>query len=356
MSGAPRISRIERVVVSVWLLAWALQIAVALEDYARSGRTAYWQPVLWESSSSVVLACLLLVQLHTTRQQDHLVTTPRRWFALQFMWVPLHCICFVPLAFGIRHAVYALAGAVYTHEAWPNVFGYESMKLTLFFSTVYVVRFGILSFKVLLEEKLRAEQSNALLRQAQLLRLAQQMQPHFLFNALNTVSSLMHSDVEKADTTLIQLADVLRTTLEFGEQHEAPLATELQLARGYAHLMAARFEERVHIDWQIDEDALACKLPVMSVQPLLENIFKHTVERQRQPTRIVICARREAQALVLRLSDDRGLLAPGAAPPGIGLANLRARLDQLYGDGASVHLSQLAPAGVLAELRLPCAC
>lgn len=201
---------------------------------------------------------------------------------------------------------------------------------------------------------MRVEKANALLRQAQLQRLAQQMQPHFLFNALNTISSLMHTDVDKADAMLIQLADVLRTTLDVSDLHEAPLSTELRLAQGYARVMQERYADRVQIAWHIDDDTLDCKLPVMSIQPLLENIFKHTVEQRRQPTRIEAIARRDADGLLVRLQDDSGTLADNA-PSGIGLKNLRERLAVLYGERATLELTQLAPAGVRAEMRVPCA-
>jgi LytS/YehU family sensor histidine kinase len=91
----------------------------------------------------------------------------------------------------------------------------------------------------------------------------------------------------------------------------------------------------------------------MSLQPLLENVFKHTVERRSQATRIAVSAVREHAALVVRVDDDAGTLAPGAGA-GVGLSNLRARLAMLYGGKAGLVLSQLAPAGVRAEMRLPC--
>jgi LytS/YehU family sensor histidine kinase len=185
------------------------------------------------------------------------------------------------------------------------------------------------------------------------------MQPHFLFNALNTVSSLIHSDVDQADATLMQLAEVLRATLELGDAHEASLDTELRLARGYAGVMAARFAERVFISWQVDESLLAARLPVMSLQPLLENVFKHTVERRRGQTRIDITAVREGRELVLRVDDDAGMLAPvspASEASGIGLANLRARLAALHGVRATLGLCTRPGGGVRAELRLPCAC
>ncbi|MES2899970.1 MAG: histidine kinase [Pseudomonadota bacterium] len=332
-------------------------VAVAVQDYVRDDEGSnYWQPVLWETSSMFTVTALLFIQRRFTRPYDHLLATPWRWFSLQGAWLPMYWLAFVPIAFGIRHAVYQLAGHTYQHPPWPETFLYESIKLSVFVGMYYLILFGVLSYLELLEEKVRVERANALLRQAQLQRLAQQMQPHFLFNALNTISSLMHSDVDRADATLVELAQVLRTTLDVSELHEAPLETELRLARGYARVMQERYIDRVSIDWAIDDQASGCMLPVMSIQPLLENIFKHTVEQRRQLTRIRICASREDAALLVRLEDDTGVLGSSSAPAsGIGLKNLRERLDVLYGGRASLVLSQLQPAGVRAEMRVPCA-
>lgn len=343
--------------VIAWFLFWALMVLVAIEDYRRDGGTAYWQPVLWETSSALAATFLLLLARRITRRNDHLIATPWRWFALQARMLPLYWLAFVPLAFGMRHAVYALAGASYEHEAWPQIFVYESLKLTVFAGLFTVIAFGLLSYRELLGARLRAEQANALLREAQLQSLARQMQPHFLFNALNTISSLMHTDVARADATLVQLADLLRAALALGERPQATLAEELRLARAYAGVMEERFDGRARVEWRIDEALLGIALPAMSVQPLLENVFKHTVERRRDPTRMTVSATRDGEHVMLRVEDDGGILGKDAedSGPGIGLANLRARLAGLYGDGASLTLSQLLPCGVRTELRLPCA-
>jgi two-component system LytT family sensor kinase len=342
-----------------YLLFWMLMAWVGVQDYYRNhDGNAVWQPILWETSSMLVVTFLLLVQRHFTRRHAHLLARPWRWFAIQALWLPFFWLLFTPLAFGIRHAVYGLAGAVYSHRPWPELFVYESLKISVFIGLFTVIRFGLLSYRELLEQKLQIERSNALLRQAQLQRLTQQMQPHFLFNALNTVSSLMHTDVDKADATLLRLADVLRATLDAGDLHEAPLSSELKLARGYAHVMQERYGERVDIAWHIDDGALDCMLPVMSIQPLLENIFKHTVERRREPTRIAVSVAREGGRLCVTLDDDSGALGGDdtAGTPGIGIRNLRERLAVLYHGSASLSLVQLAPAGVRARMELPCAC
>ncbi|MDE2430977.1 MAG: histidine kinase [Burkholderiales bacterium] len=357
-------TRTKIVIAIAWMLFTLLMQMVAVQDFIRDGGTELWKPILWETSSAVTgLGLWLIMRYLTQPYDDALLATPWRWFALQVACLPLLGLCFVPITFGIRHGVYYLMGQTYTHAAWPQLYLYESMRLAIFMGLFTVILFGMLSYFSLVNEKLKADQAQALHRQAQLQRLTQQMQPHFLFNALNTISSLMHSDIDKADATLIQLADVLRATLDASEQATQSLQDELRIARGYASVMAERFSDRVAIAWQIEDDTLSCQVPVMSLQPLLENIFKHTVERSRQFTHINVLARREGGQLVLRLSDDVGTLAmPEAATSavsnntGIGVRNLRQRLAMLYGDDASFSLSALPGSGVQAEMRLPCAC
>jgi sensor histidine kinase YesM len=357
MIDHPRMSFLRRnaVFLSAWILFWILMMLVAVQDFVRNEHShAIWKPLLWEGSSALVTSVLALVQLRWSHVDDGLLGTPRRWFARQALWLPMYWVAFVPLAFGLRHAVYALAGETYRHDPVPQLFLYESMKISIFFGLFTAIRFGIKSYRALLDERLRAERANALLHQAQLQRLGQQMQPHFLFNALNTVSALIWTDPARADATLTQLADVLRETLALGERHAAPLATELRLARGYADVMAERYADRVAIAWHVDDTLLDREVPVMSLQPLLENVFKHTVERRRGRTQIGVSVRRDGAELVLGVEDDAGQLAAPARPGGIGLANLRARLAALYGDAARLDLTARPQGGVRAELRLPC--
>jgi len=345
------------VFVFAWILFWLLMILVAVQDFIRDeGIAEVWKPILWEGSSAFVTTLFVGAQLRGSGRDDVLLGTPWRWFARQGRWLPLYWIAFVPLAFGIRHAVYALVGQTYHHYPLPQLFLYESMKITIFFGLFTAVRFGVQSYRALLDERLRAARSNALLRQAQLQRLGQQMQPHFLFNALNTVSSLIWTDPARADAMLLQLADVLRETLAVGDRPCAPLAAELRLARGYAGVMAERFADRVAIGWRIDDALLERDVPVMSLQPLIENVFKHTVARRRAPTRIDVSVARDGDALVLRVDDDASELADAPARPGgIGLANLRARIDALYGAAARLTVAARPEGGVRAELRLPLA-
>lgn len=347
--------RTRTIIAIAWIIFWVLMVSTSVQEYLRDHDHGIWKPILWETSSALVGTLLLLAQRRQTRKYDVLITNaPLRWFLHQLAWLPVYWVLFVPAAFGIRHAVYDAMGEVYPHEGWIKVYLYEDIKMTVFFSIFVAITFGVLSFHAMLEERVRAVRAQASLREAQLLRLSQQMQPHFLFNALNTISSLMYSDVARADAMLVQLSDVLRATLDVGERHLVPLETELRILRGYAALMSERFADRVSIAWQIDDALLACEVPVMSMQPLLENVFKHTVEKRRQPTIITISAQRQGDTLLLRVQDDSGTLAGGGTGAGIGVRNIRERLAALYGERAGFDLVQLSPAGVLAEVRLPC--
>jgi two-component system, LytTR family, sensor kinase len=352
----PRLARRVRLVIGgAWILFWILMIVTAVQDFLRNDDGPLWRPLLWEGSSAITGTCLLLVQRRFTRRHDALVVRPRAWFARQAPWLLLYWIAFVPIAFGIRHAVYGMMGDVYPHASWPRVFIYENVKMTIFFAIFVVVTFGVLSWQVLQGERLRAEQMATQLRTAQLHQLTGRMQPHFLFNALNTIASVMHEDVERADALLVRLAELLRAALADGAQ-QVPLAAELRLVRGYAELMAERFADRVTIAWRIEGGIDDLLVPAMSLQPLLENVFRHSVERLPVAVRVTVSARRAGARLLLAVEDDAGTLdgPPAAGGSGTALANLRARLAALHGGDAALALTALAPAGVRAELALPC--
>jgi LytS/YehU family sensor histidine kinase len=177
------------------------------------------------------------------------------------------------------------------------------------------------------------------------------MQPHFLFNALNTVSSLMYSDLKAADSAISRLAELLRASLELNEKNETSLEQEIHMLHAYAELMSLRFVERVEISWQIDTAVLHHRVPVMSLQTILENTFKHTIEKSSGLTHIAIDCRLQENDLILLIQDDKGRLTN--SPGGIGIKNLRQRLQAIYGEGAALQIQQVQPAGVATRVRIP---
>jgi len=249
-----------------------------------------------------------------------------------------------------------LAGQTIPSAPSGAVVIYEALRFSIFYVLFCGVQFGVRSYLAWHGERLRAERHERLSQQAQLLQLTQQLQPHFLFNALNTVSSLIHSNPDLADSLLTQLATLLRAATDMGQRPEQPLADELKLLHGYAAIMAERFGDRVRLRFEIDDAVLACAVPTLGLQPLLENCFRHVVEPRRATTHIVVRARRRDPArVVIEVEDDGGAFT---APPvyGVGLRNLQRRLETLHGPRALLQLRARDGGGVVATVELPCVC
>lgn len=204
-------------------------------------------------------------------------------------------------------------------------------------------------------ERLARIEQQALTTQAELARLQAQIEPHFLFNTLSNVVSLIDSQPAAARDMLLNLTALLRTSLARSRRESVTLAEELDLLRAYLGIMAIRMGPR--LQWSIDaiDDVLDAQLPPLLVQPLVENAIRHGLEPKPAGGHLTIRCAREGDAVAIRVEDD-GLGLDGAAPTtghGLGLANIRQRLDANYGDRASLELTAGASGGVCARLQLP---
>jgi two-component system, LytTR family, sensor kinase len=206
------------------------------------------------------------------------------------------------------------------------------------------------------ERELQTSQLEAKLAQAQLQVLKMQLHPHFLFNTLHAISTLMHRDVEAADRMIARLSDLLRLALESEGVQEVSLKQELELLERYLEIEQTRFRDRLTVEMRIEPEVLDARVPNLILQPLVENAIQHGIAPRRGTGRIEIDARRENGTLALSVRDDgRGLNAGAGAKlkEGVGLSNTRARLHQLYGARASFRLSSAPEGGVLACLEIP---
>ncbi len=192
------------------------------------------------------------------------------------------------------------------------------------------------------------------LAQAQLRALQAQLNPHFLFNALNSVVALIGRDPALAQRTVVRLADLLRATLRTGDAQEVALAQELEVTRRYLEIEQVRFADRLTVQWDVADD-IESVVPAFALQPLVENALLHGVARLSGPGTLSISAQRVANDVVLRVCDNGpGLLSPSrSSGAGVGLANLRARLERLHGDAASLALLARESGGAEAVLRVP---
>ena len=192
------------------------------------------------------------------------------------------------------------------------------------------------------------------LAEAQLRALQSQLNPHFLFNALNSVVTLIGRDQTAAQKMVVRLADLLRATLRAGEAQEITLRQELEVTERYLEVEQVRFADRLRVHWSV-EPSLEAIVPAFALQPLVENALVHGIARRSAAGEISVAATREGEALVLRVRDNGP--GPHAEPArrdgGVGLGNLRARLARLYGGDAGVELSERPEGGTEAVLRVP---
>jgi two-component system, LytTR family, sensor kinase len=209
--------------------------------------------------------------------------------------------------------------------------------------------------------RLRARREQAIqltgqLAEARLDALRRQLDPHFLFNTLNAISSLVERDPRGVRRMIARLGDLLRHSFEGGRDPEVPLRRELSLLGLYVDIMKVRFQDRLTVDVQVDDSVLAALVPTFILQPLVENAIKHGIERQTEGGRIVVEGSRVADMVVLRVIDDgsdRDTSVATSYGSGVGLRNTRERLEHLYGSAQSFSLGAVAGVGTVAEVRLP---
>ncbi len=203
------------------------------------------------------------------------------------------------------------------------------------------------------ERELRAIQLEKLLVQAKLQALRMQLNPHFLFNSLHSISALMHKDVDAADRMISRLGELLRATLDTTELQEVALRQELEFLQAYLELEHIRFGSRLGVEIRAGPETLEARVPNLILQPLVENAIRHGIESQARPGRIRLLARRQGDELTLEVHDNGGGLASQPPPDGVGLSNTRARLRTLYGEAHVFEFCNPPEGGLLVRLTLP---
>ncbi len=193
---------------------------------------------------------------------------------------------------------------------------------------------------------------DAAVKDSELRALKAQLNPHFLFNSLNTLRALIPRDLTQPREAITLLSELLRASLACGHEETIPLARELETVDNYLALEKLRFEQRVHIRREIDAAALPWRVPPFLVQTLVENAVKYGIATREAGGEITLSARIESGGLRLRITNP-GRIAPAGDSTGLGLKNSRARLALLFGPAAALTLTQAAADLVLAEAVIP---
>ncbi len=204
------------------------------------------------------------------------------------------------------------------------------------------------------ERELQAAQLEAQLARAHLHALEMQLQPHFLFNSLNSFSELVHDDPTAAELMVAQLGDLLRMTMAGDGRQEVPLSRELELVGAYLEIERTRFQDRLSVKKQVEPDVLDALVPTLLLQPLVENAVRHGLSPRVAPGTVTLTARRVGDRLRLSVRDDgRGLPPPDQRRERVGVGNTRTRLRQAYGDGHRFELADAPGGGTLVLIEIP---
>ncbi len=249
---------------------------------------------------------------------------------------------------GLGQYDYGIMRFRYPMELSNDLLGYTVIVLVYYFFQ---------RLRIAQAQQLAAAELQAKLAQAQLENLRLQLQPHFLFNTLNTISSVMYEDVPAADAMLTQLSELLRLTLRTANSHEIPLAQELEITRLYLQIMEKRFESNLRVTYSVDPALENSMVPQLILQPLVENSLRHGLKDGGAGIDISIGARRENGSLILKVADTGAGLGTQSADAvmnrGVGLANIRGRLEQLYGAEQEFAIANGPSGGAEVTLRVP---
>jgi len=231
-------------------------------------------------------------------------------------------------------------------EGWKGIYGDYVLKTGMMFAAGFfyyllsvAVQYALIAQKASNEAQERAVESSVRAREAELIALKAQINPHFLYNSLNSISALTSIDAGRAREMCVSLADFLRLTLGMGEKAVIPLREELGLVEKYCAIEKMRFGERLKVEEEIQEEAKECLLPPLLLQPLFENAVRHGIAQTAEGGWIRLRATRNGERLTLTLENSWDPEAGSSRKNGVGLKNVQRRLEARYGKEAQLQAS-----------------
>jgi two-component system, LytTR family, sensor kinase len=346
-----------------WLRAkWRLYLLIGLLQGAYLGTNSMlgeiynrdfepWRPFVREYSSVLIVFALIpfVIQLENRFRLD---ARPRAPIILvHSAGALLFALIHVAFAFTLRTIVYRFAGEIYFVGNPYLTFLYELQKDVISYLIILLIAFAVREFRVRRANELRTVRLAAQLSQAQLRHLTAQVDPHFLFNALNAISNRMREDLDAADRMIAQLGDLLRAAYDTDHHLLVPLSGEAQWLRGYAGMMAERFRGQLNFELDIDPALESLAVPRLLLQPIVENSIRHGLADGRGSLSVQI--RRNGNRLRYRIADD-GIGLPSTPPRrGTGLSNVAQRLELMFPGDHELSLASRAPRGTLVTVEFP---
>jgi LytS/YehU family sensor histidine kinase len=231
---------------------------------------------------------------------------------------------------------------------------YFTIWISLSFITILwlLIYFGINVFKNYKQSEIEKWKLQAIVKDAELIALKAQINPHFIFNSLNNIRSLIIEDAEKARQMIIHLSDLLRYSIQFTNQEKVTIENEMAVVKDYLELESIQFEERLHYDIRVDRKALEIKIPPMSIQLLVENAIKHGISTLPKGGEISISVNYSTEGLEVAV-ENTGELQETSNGTGIGIKNANERLKLLFGEQVKFRLENVNGSKVKAGFFVP---
>ena len=244
-------------------------------------------------------------------------------------------------------------------ELFLRVFYANSIEdITGAYLPIVVVAHAVSYYRRFRDRELRASQLEGQVAKAHLQALKNQLQPHFLFNTLHSISALMLTDVRAADRMMSRLSDLLRISLESDGIQIIPLSQELEFVNGYLEIEKVRFEDRLNVVFDVAPDTLDALVPHLLLQPLVENAVRHGISRRSSNGEIRIASSHQDGSLCLKVGDngpgiEKSISSQTQTKTGLGLRATKERLQTLYANEQSMEIRSAPESGVEVEVRIP---
>jgi two-component system LytT family sensor kinase len=337
------------------LLAWTAfglaQSAAALFSASHLTRSSAIQMLTLQMSFSMIWAVFAPFVAELARRRD----LRRRPYSVNILaHIGGLAVCAFLECAWLRYCI-----AAYTMQSPPPLFrssfGYTFPFTLVTYAAVIAIVYAIDAYRAQRRSQLAASDLSAQLSRAQLEALTLQLQPHFLFNTLHSISELVHGNARAARRMLAHLSALLRVSFDRATDHEARLRDELEFLTSYLEIQRVRFGEKLRFEIDVPQELLDARVPHLLLQPLAENSIRHGIAVQRRPGMINISARRSANDLSIEIRDNGVGLRSGAGAQreGLGLTTTRKRLQQLYGTDQRLEVLDDPAGGAVARLVIP---
>jgi hypothetical protein len=314
---------------ATWMAAWIPVGAILVLVAHLSGRLTYLEATGVMFPATVVFAFVCLSPFYVCKSLPLRSTAPSTLFGT-------HLVAAVVLSSGVM-LIGRLTSAV-LEDPFPGVARHYSDAVPVLAVIVLLIYEMAIALHYAALEMEAGKQAGILAREAQLKALKAQVNPHFLFNSLNSISALTALDPGLAREMCIRLADFLRTSLRLGERVTIPLAEELALTRMYLDVEQVRFGNKLRVTQNVEEGCKHCEVPALVIQPLVENAVKHGIAMMSEGGEIWIDGRQTGEWLHFTIRNPFDPEAPSTGRNGLGLRNIRERLESRYGTGARLDI------------------